>query len=131
VNQLISKQARGSAEGGDLLVAVRRYDVLCINQDDVDERNAQVMRIRDIFSQSVAVTIWLREDEMSGTGLDSWVETSFDSLRRCYIILEAHGRQTLEAALGIDVEAWKSDYNNNELEDFPFLGDVLYFDNEW
>jgi hypothetical protein len=46
-------------------------------------------------------------------------------------ILEAHGRQTLEAALGIDVEAWKSDYNNNELEDFPFSGDVLYFDNEW
>ena len=130
MNQLISKQARGSAEGGDLLVAVRRYDVLCINQDDVDERNAQVMRIRDIFSQSVAVTIWLREDEMSGTGLDSWVETSFDSLRRCYTILEAYGRQTLEAALGIDVEAWKSDHNNDELEDFPFSEDVLYFDNE-
>ena len=68
---------------------------------------------------------------MSGTGLDSWVETSFDNLRLCNTILEAHGRQTLEAALGIDVKAWKSDHSNDELEDFPFSGDVLYFDNEW
>jgi hypothetical protein len=106
-------------------------DAVCINQDDVDERNAQVMRIRQIFSQSMAVTIWLGEDEMSGTGLDSWVETSFDSLRRCGTILEAHGRRTLEAALGIDVRAWESDHNYYELEDFPFSGDVLYFNNEW
>ena len=36
------------------------------------------MRIRDIFSQSFVVTIWLGEDEMSGTDLNSWVENSFD-----------------------------------------------------
>ncbi|MCJ1386334.1 hypothetical protein MMC17_009460 [Xylographa soralifera] len=68
---------------------------------------------------------------MDGTGLDSWVEISFDKLRLCNTILEAHGRQTLEAALGIDVKAWESDYDYNELEGFPFSGDVLYFDNEW
>ena len=106
-------------------------DAVCINQDDADERNSQVMRIRDIFSQSLAVTVWLGEDEMSGTGLDSWVETSFDKLRLCNTILEAHGRQTLEAALGINVKAWESDHNYDELEGFPFSGDVLYFDNEW
>jgi hypothetical protein len=32
---------------------------------EVGERNAPVMRIRDIFSQSFAVTICLGEDEMS------------------------------------------------------------------
>jgi hypothetical protein len=80
-------------------------DAVCINQDNIDERNAQVLRIRDIFSQSLAVTIWLGEDEMGGTGLDSWVETSFDKLRLCNTILKAHGRQTLEAALEIDVKA--------------------------
>jgi hypothetical protein len=62
------------------------------------------------------VTIWLGEDEMGGTGLESWVETSFDKLRLCNTILEAHGRQTLEAALGIDVKAWESDHNYDELE---------------
>lgn len=51
-------------------------DAICINQDDVGERNTQVMRIRDIFSQSSVVTIWLGEDEISGTGLNSWVENS-------------------------------------------------------
>ncbi|KAL5379234.1 hypothetical protein PMIN02_010995 [Paraphaeosphaeria minitans] len=106
-------------------------DAICINQDDIDERNAQILRIRDIFSQSLAVTIWLGEDEMSGTGLDSWVETSFDNLRLCNTILEAHGRQTLEAALGIDVKAWESDHDYDELEGLPLSGDVLYFDNEW
>ena len=48
-------------------------DAVCINQDDVDERNARVMRIKDNFSESLVVTVWLGEDEMSGTGLDSWV----------------------------------------------------------
>lgn len=61
-------------------------DAVCINQDDVDERNAQVMRIKDNFSQSLVVTVWLGENEMSGTGLDSWVETSFDKLRLCNTI---------------------------------------------
>ncbi|KAH7308857.1 heterokaryon incompatibility, partial [Rhexocercosporidium sp. MPI-PUGE-AT-0058] len=32
-------------------------DAVYTNQDDIDERNAQVLRIRDIFSQSQAVTI--------------------------------------------------------------------------
>ena len=89
------------------------------------------MRIREIYSQSPAVTIWLGEDEMSDMGLNSWVESSFNNLRRYGIILEAHGRRILEAALGIDVKAWESDYNYDGLEDFPFLSDVLYFDNEW
>ncbi|KAE9367580.1 hypothetical protein N431DRAFT_290748, partial [Stipitochalara longipes BDJ] len=34
-------------------------DAICINQADVNERNAQVIRIRDIFTQSLAVTVWL------------------------------------------------------------------------
>jgi hypothetical protein len=29
------------------------------------------------------------------------------------------------------MRAWESNHNYNELEDFPFSSDVLYFDNEW
>ncbi|KID94864.1 heterokaryon incompatibility protein, partial [Metarhizium majus ARSEF 297] len=105
-------------------------DAVCINQDDVNERNAHVMRIREIFGQSFAVTVWLGEDEMSSTGLNSWVEETFDKLRCCGTILAAHDKRTLEAALGIDVRAWESDHDYDELEDF-FSSDVLYFDNEW
>jgi hypothetical protein len=43
---------------------------------------------------------------MSGIGLNSWVENSFDEFRYCDTILEAHDRRTLEAALGVDVSAW-------------------------
>jgi hypothetical protein len=38
---------------------------------------------------------------MGGIGLDSW----FNKLCFCNIILEAYSRQILEAALGIDVKA--------------------------
>ena len=67
---------------------------------------------------------------MSDMGLNSWVESSFNNLRRYGIILEAHGRRILEAALGIDVKAWESDHDYDELEGFPFSGDILYFDNK-
>lgn len=63
---------------------------------------------------------------MSSIGLDSQVETLFDKLRLCNTILEAYGRQILEAALGIDMKAQESNYNYNKLKGFPFLGDVSY-----
>jgi hypothetical protein len=50
--------------------------IQCIDQDDVGKRNAQVMRIREIYSQSLAVTARLGEDKMTNGGLNSWVESS-------------------------------------------------------
>ena len=42
-------------------------------------------------------------------------------------ILEAYGGQTLEAALGVGVSAWReSDHDDDELEDFFFSSDVLF-----
>lgn len=76
------------------------------------------------------VTVWLGEDEMSGTGLDLRAEISFRKLRFCNTTLEAYGRQTLEAALRIDVKTWEIDYNYAELEALPFSGDILYFDKD-
>jgi hypothetical protein len=34
-------------------------DALCINQTDVDERNKQVLRMRDIYAIATAVEVWL------------------------------------------------------------------------
>jgi hypothetical protein len=45
--------------------------------------------------------------------------------------LKAHGRQTLEAALRINVKAWESDHDYDELKGFLFSKDVLYFNNKW
>jgi hypothetical protein len=85
------------------------------------------MRIRDIFSQSFTVTIWLGEDEMSDIG--SRIRLMNFAV---VTILEVHGRRTLEAALGVDVSAWReSDHDDDELEDFFFSRDVLFFDDEW
>jgi hypothetical protein len=42
---------------------------------------------------------------MSKIDLNSWVENSFNNLRRYGTILKAHDRLILEVALGIDVRA--------------------------
>ena len=94
-------------------------DAIYINQDDTDEHNAQVLSIRDILSQPLALTVWPEEGEMSGTGLAPWVETNFDSLRLCNTIFEAHSNQTLEAALGIDVKVCGSNHDYDKLEGLP------------
>lgn len=54
-----------------------------------------------------------------------YCKTSFDKLCLCNTILEAHSRPTLEAALGIGVKAWKSNYDYDKLEGFLFLRNVF------
>jgi hypothetical protein len=38
-------------------------DALCINQDDIHERNCQVSRMGDIYSQAARVVAWIGEDD--------------------------------------------------------------------
>ncbi|KAI0097588.1 heterokaryon incompatibility protein-domain-containing protein [Nemania sp. FL0031] len=40
-------------------------DALCINQDDIAERDNQIKRMRDIYNSSTAVMIWLGESSSS------------------------------------------------------------------
>lgn len=51
---------------GDLLVPFSRFDALCINQDDVMERNLQVPLMKYIYPGPSKVVVWLGEaDEAS------------------------------------------------------------------
>jgi hypothetical protein len=43
-------------------------DALCINQRDVEEKNLQVMRMKDIYTMCGRVLIWLGDTMMDGTG---------------------------------------------------------------
>jgi len=46
-------------------------DALCINHSDMDERNAQVAIMRDIYEKAQRVLVWLGEEsEASNRGLD-------------------------------------------------------------
>lgn len=54
-------------------------DALCINQEDLDERNRQVAMMRDIYASATEVTIWLGEaDEDSDATFDD-LPTLLDS----------------------------------------------------
>jgi hypothetical protein len=64
--------------------AVLWVDAVCINQNNLDERNQQVAMMREIYASATQVTIWLGEaDEDSDVALnalpmilnkDSWLE---------------------------------------------------------
>ena len=114
----------------DLLSPRVRVNIVYIYQDDINERNAQVIRIRGIYSQLLLIIVQLGEDEITNTGLNSWVKSLFNNLYYYSIILEAYNRRILEVALGINVRVQEFYYNYNNLEDFIFLSNVLYFNNK-
>jgi hypothetical protein len=41
-------------------------DALCINQEDLDERSKQVLRMRDIYSMATKVEVWLGKSDTNG-----------------------------------------------------------------
>ncbi|KAK1711735.1 heterokaryon incompatibility protein-domain-containing protein [Colletotrichum lupini] len=47
-------------------------DALCINQDDVAERNDQVHQMRNIYSSALETVIYLGEDDGSNTTSSAW-----------------------------------------------------------
>ncbi|RSL86871.1 hypothetical protein CEP52_015684 [Fusarium oligoseptatum] len=54
-------------------------DAICINQDDISERNNQVQQMNDIYSKAEVVNVWLGEStQSSDIGID-FLKT-FDSL---------------------------------------------------
>ena len=45
-------------------------DALCMNQEDIEERNAQVARMADVFKRADGVIVWLgKEDEFTNDAL--------------------------------------------------------------
>jgi hypothetical protein len=63
------KHLRSTAKRNPMVLWV---DAVCINQNDLDERNQQVAMMRDIYASATHVTIWLGEaDDDSGVALDA------------------------------------------------------------
>ncbi|PSN66988.1 HET-domain-containing protein [Corynespora cassiicola Philippines] len=74
-----------NAEKADLLWV----DAICINQKDIEERNAQVMRMKEIYNKSRKVMVWLSdclmdrklgEEEDDEDWQEQWVQESEDAI---------------------------------------------------
>ena len=58
---------------GDLLVPLHRFDALCINQDDIEEKSHQVQMMAKIYKSCVDVLAWLGPaDEESDTAMEKF-----------------------------------------------------------
>jgi hypothetical protein len=51
----------------DLLGSFCWYDALCINQQDLTERNEQVLRMRELYKHADRVIVWLGSSSRSGS----------------------------------------------------------------
>ncbi len=99
---------------------------LCINQADVADRNAHVLRVRDIFAGAFSVTAWTttREDI-----LHAEVKQSGEWLFLCEVIMVQYGREVLEELLGVRERNW-GEMEDQDAELKNILGEigVLMFD---
>ncbi|KAL1842768.1 hypothetical protein VTJ49DRAFT_4253 [Mycothermus thermophilus] len=61
-------------------VRVLWADAVCINQDDIPEKNKQILLMRDIYTCTTRVLIWLGESSPELAGLDECLRTAKDLL---------------------------------------------------
>lgn len=95
----------------------RRYktvwiDALCINQDDLQERAAQVTRMKDIYKQAFLVYIWLGDS-------DRFTTRGFESLPR--MLGHAH-METIEPQKFFD----SNTLIPQRMEIFRSISEILY-----
>ncbi|TLD30801.1 hypothetical protein PspLS_03054 [Pyricularia sp. CBS 133598] len=75
--------------GQDELPYYLWVDALCINQADLSERSAQVMRMKDIYSAAEEVLIWLGpEGEHTRAGIACFEQICFETLRIGFKMLQ-------------------------------------------
>ncbi|KAH7388923.1 heterokaryon incompatibility protein-domain-containing protein [Cadophora sp. MPI-SDFR-AT-0126] len=107
--------------GAELFDALRRIrlpdrrrlvwiDALCINQEDLSERNAQVQNMRSIYSHADHVLIWVGEHFSGGPASQALLDFITELELLITIIMDTYGpknRRAIESAL---IEAYNAHY---------------------
>ena len=91
-------------------------DALCINQEDIDERNHQVLRMGQIYSSAQRVLVWLGEaDSNSDLAMQSlrlWAATCRalsegpDILRNLKLLMELFDKDAWTAICNLTARPW-------------------------
>lgn len=87
-------------------------DALCINQADVLDRNAHVLRVKDIFGMSFAVSSWVKNRDFD-SGFAS-LNAPGEYLLLCEVIAREHGRRTLEEVFGLREREWGAEEEEDD-----------------
>lgn len=99
-------------------------DALCINQADVSDRNAHILRVKDIFGGAFSVTVWTKEHDEALS-----LHRSGEQLTLCEVVLREYGREALEELLGVRDRNWGAAEDEDEqLRELVEDVDVLVFD---
>ncbi|KAK0647075.1 heterokaryon incompatibility protein-domain-containing protein [Cercophora newfieldiana] len=127
VSKMLAAALRDLRKSYECKVGLRVWvDTLCVDQEDVGERNAHVLRVREIFGTAFSVTVWTKEES------DLWVtglSEPGEMLLLCEIMMRMYGMRVLEELLGVRERDWGA----NETEDGEVMAmvqdvEVLVFD---
>jgi hypothetical protein len=127
VNKHLGAALRDLRESYECRLGMKVWvDALCINQDDIVDRNTYISRVKDIFSGAFSVTVWTKElEDLHFLGL----EPPGERLLLCEVVLREYGRQVLEELLGVRERDWGEAYSEDEqLMELVRDIDVLAFD---
>ncbi|KAK4171112.1 heterokaryon incompatibility protein-domain-containing protein [Triangularia setosa] len=129
VNKHLAAALRDVRESHEGQIGMKVWvDALCINQADVPDRNAHVLRVRDIFGGAFSVMAWTKEQrdlEFLGLGQPG------EHLELCNVVFKLYGKRALEEILGVKERGWGVD--DEQYEEVMGLVrihnvDVLVFD---
>lgn len=86
-------------------------DAICINQDDIAERNSQVLLMDVIYRKSTKVLVWLGSDKLEAEGIVAFLNSMNDNehIGRCVQNLENDGsicRNGLSSLRAILNQSW-------------------------
>ncbi|CAK1367696.1 hypothetical protein CB0940_11538 [Cercospora beticola] len=101
-------------------VRVLWIDAICINQDDLSERSAQVVQMAEIFTRASRVVVWIGEDSIYRDG-----QAFFRCCRKYEMIMKSRWSRTWrKSALRVTSTTWKV-INHNFHENMPHLLDSV------
>lgn len=126
VNKHLVAALRDLRESSESLLGMKVWvDALCINQADITDRNAHVLRVKDIFGGAFSVTVWTKEHEDWGVlGLTPPGER----LLLCEVVFRQYGKRALEELLGVQERNWgEADDQDEQLMELVNDIDVLTF----
>lgn len=112
VNKHLGVALRDLRESFECRLGIKLWvDALCINQADVVDRNAHILRVKEIFGRSFAVTVWTKErEDLEVLGL----RQPGERLIHCEEVLRQYGKQVLEELLGVRSRNWAAAEDEDE-----------------
>jgi hypothetical protein len=115
--------------GCDFVGSSRRFDAVCINQSDNDEKSWQVRQMNDVYEKARLVTVWLGPASEDSDLAMHKLKVFGDKLKHHSILKWWDYSHRLELWADIRIPEWELEEGESTLEEILSSISVGYDDN--